>query len=338
MIVIFCISNLSVPVTITIIEENKATDFIVITDQPSIYQLLKELYNETHLLLIKKTKFFNHFHSLFFPLNILFLKYKYNRFIKKIENANIFFFFNAFGLFESWMIKEFSKKSSIFYKPDLSIKNWTCKYSFTSKLKQYYIKVLYGIWTESIWTGERFIPAVSEEFLNSICAKSICLNVNLSVLEKVVLKLIKVEKLDILYLTGGLIESGIIEKSEFIEKTDNLLLNLKDYNIVIKCHPRFTTLYSQEKEFTKIDSYIPANLLIYIVKIVIGYSSSTLFEAANIDVCPISLLEFFKPINNERLISYKEYLQINSINKNINYPITIDEIKQIIDEKLKINK
>jgi hypothetical protein len=55
-----------------------------------------------------------------------------------------------------------------------------------------------------------------------------------------------------------------------------------------------------EKKLNEVPVYIPANLLIYNVKVIIGYNSASLFEAANKSCKAISLLYILS--KNEKLL------------------------------------
>ena len=83
--------------------------------------------------------------------------------------------------------------------------------------------------------------------------------------------------------------------------------------------------YYLEKALAEVPSFIPANLLIYNFKIVIGYNSATLFEAANKSCKVISLLYLLSK-NTFTVKYYKNYLDKNlKVNKKIFYPKTYEQ-------------
>ncbi len=81
---------------------------------------------------------------------------------------------------------------------------------------------------------------------------------------------------------------------------------------------------------------MPANILFHSFKFVIGYSSSVLFEAANEGCISISLLNYFKPEEEERKKNYILYLTKNlEEEKKIYFPTSIQEINKIISTNSK---
>lgn len=195
--------------------------------------------------------------------------------------------------------------------------------------------MLYNIRINTVWTGERIIPAVSSCYLRRIKAIYLSYKIDTELIKKRIKLKYLIPPHSILYLTGGLIECNIVKEKEFIAKNDIVLNVLSKYNLFIKAHPRFDYYHSKEKVIQKLPTYIPANVLMPFFDIVIGYSTSVLFEASNVGCISLSLLDYFEPINTERKENYKKYLNENLINGNIiHYPKSINEIYEIINDLL----
>ena len=64
-------------------------------------------------------------------------------------------------------------------------------------------------------------------------------------------------------------------------------------------------------------------------KIVIGYTSAVLFNAANQGVVAISLLDYIKPIERKVADDFKSYLK-NNTSKEILYPKNINELMKAL--------
>lgn len=337
MILFFCISYLSIPSVLMLISKSKNKKVFLASDQESVHEFFRQILPEDQIILIPTFRLMGY--NNFFKSLVFNNRYKKNLSCKfeKFSNAEIYFFYNAFGFNISWLLKKLSVKNTIYYKPDIDISNWVLNKSFFAYLNKIKIFLFYGIKTDPLWTGERLIYAVSDNFLKLIKAKRIDVDVESQIIKNTLINYSIFEKVEVLYLTGGLIESGIIENDEFIEKSDIIIDNLiKIYDVKLKMHPRFSSLYSKETLIPNLPRFIPANLLIYLTEIVIGYSTSTLFEAANNNLLSISLLDFYKPLSTERRNSYKEYLQKNlKQDAKIYFPKEINELLSIINNHVK---
>lgn len=330
MILIFCISNLSVPITINLIKESNE-QFVVATDQDNIYQLFVDLYSNENVIKINKHAFpntinrFNFLHKLLQTKRNLWKQFKY------FNNYDIYFFHVAFGQMESWLISKLSKNNKVVFIPAVDISYLPKVKGISAFLKKCFIKLIYNVEIEVLKSGKSEIMANSKSFVKKIGAFQRKYSINEDIVSSFIAKKYNLQAIEILFLTGGIIETKLIDKDEFVHKNDELILALDKNSILLKLHPRFNILHSEEKNLRSIDQKIPANLLIYNTRVAIGYCTASLFEAANSGKIAISLLNYFTPLDSVKRDNYIEYLNSNLITgKKIYFPESLNTIKKII--------
>jgi len=320
--IIFCLSYLNVPITCQLIEENNSENVMVISNISNIIKLISELYPLVNTLFVE--------YKDLMPHNLYKQKLFYKNKLKKIKDGNIYFFFVAYGIMESFAIKRLSKKNNIFYKKSVDISHFNISNSIKSKLWKYYLKSTIGVQFNTRLIDGKLVFAVSENFLTQLNVKPIEIPDNIVNIKNRIVDKFNLSNKKILLCVGGIVEDGLVEKKEYIQKNDLLIKDLyKKYGnnqIALKMHPLFNNLYSDEKKIDRIPSYIPGNLIIGHFDIIIGYSSAILFEAANIGKKVYSTLKYFKPQNKYTQKQYIEYLFLNLVvPSNINYFQNLNE-------------
>jgi len=306
-------------------------DFIIVTNQKTLYLFFSELYGQNKLIFNEPFKL-KGVKRLFFYLPYF---YKYRKKLwskfKKIKNSKIYFFFNAFGYIESWILLRLSKKNELFYKPDVDTSFLRETQTLKTVINKWKIFLLYKVKVNPIANNERIYYSVSKKFIERTNTKIIEYKINVSVINEILYQKFKITSKEILFLTGGLIDFKLVYPNEFVIKNDKLLSSLNNKGVIIKPHPRFNKLYSLENKYELIPDYIPANLLFYKFKVVIGYATSVLFESANNGCLSISLLEYFNPISESQKDLYINYLTSNlNENNKIYFPKTVEEIMDLI--------
>ncbi|HEY5587478.1 MAG TPA: hypothetical protein VIK86_00825 [Candidatus Paceibacterota bacterium] len=332
---IFCISNLSVPVTISLVE-NENEDFVIFTDQLNLVIFFSKLYGNDRVIFCENFKIKGKIqHLLFFPFLILF---KHNLW-KKFQNysgCKVYFFFNAFGFKESWLIKKLSKKNLIFYQPDIDMSSFTQILNVKSIIGMLMIFCNYNVITEPKYSNTNIYYSVSKKFIHQTKTELIDIKINKEAIKRTISQHFDVSKRKIIYLIGDVVESKYIDEKEYILKNDLLLAKFNKDETILKIHPRYTKIYSKENEFGMLPSYIPANVLIEHFEIVIAYSSSVLFEFANNGITAISLLNYFEPTSQSIKSDFIQYLKHNTVEERmIYYPKNTDEIYGIINSETK---
>jgi hypothetical protein len=313
--------------------ERDRDDFIIVTPQENLNKLFTLIYGESHVIYIQPFKSQSLIEKLLFlPRWFLYRKSTLAR-LAFINGSTIYFFFVAFGLNESWLIKKLSRSNKIIYNPIIDISNWKKIMNVKIFLKKLYIYLIYRIIVSPKQLGNSAYWTVSETFLKQTKAEITDLKVDKKLVSKAIKsKLDRPEGNKILYITGGVVEENYVDQEEFTAKSDSLITNLGESNILLKIHPRYKGLYSKENSILQIPGFIPINLMLDQFRIVIGYSSAVLFEAANNGSLSISLLDYYKELDSIKKKAHKDYLSQNLNRQSvIHYPKTITEIKDIIN-------
>lgn len=314
--IIFCLSYLSVPITCQLIEENNSENVMVISNVTNIIKLISELYPLVNTLFVESNGLM--------PYALYKQKLFYKNKLKEIKDGNIYFFFVAYGIMESFAIRRLSKKNNIFYKKSVDISHFNISNSIKSKLWKYYLESTLGVEFNTRLVNGKLVFAVSDNFLTQLNVKAIEIPDNIENVEKRIVDQYSLSNKKILFCVGGIVEDGLVGIKEYMQKNDALIKDLyKKYGqnqIVLKMHPRFNKLHSKEKTLYSIPNYIPGNMIIDHFDIIIGYCSAILFEAANKGKKVYSTLKYFRPFDRETQNQYINYLTTNlNPKREINY-------------------
>ena len=340
-VIIFCLSFLEVEWTLQLIEKNKPNNCIVITYNEAIMHLLAELYSSEMVFSTKGVQV-PEIQKNIFKLGkklILFYKQKreYTYMFQSISNCKVYFFFVAFGLFESYLILLLSKKNNIYYQPKVSIKSFSCDSSVQTKIYEHYIKLKIGVPIITLKSGDRIFRAVSDRFLYQINVNNFELPDNKNDVANLINQRFNLNKFRVLILVGfG--ESELQNKNEYIERYNNLILYfIEKYgnsSVAIKWHPNTDDNYIFDNKVFVIPKYIPGNLLIDKFQIFCGHVSSLLFEAANKDKISISTLNYCNIILTQE--AFQGYFQNNLHDgKRIEYFDNLKSLDSLLLEKCK---
>ncbi|MCK5375202.1 MAG: hypothetical protein KAJ40_07950, partial [Alphaproteobacteria bacterium] len=143
--IIFCLSYLSVPITIGIIESSNE-DFLIVTSNKTLVTFFKRLYPSKNIFLLKSTPLISK-NPAKCILNLCFI----HRYKKEISDkfsvyrdAKVFFFAVAYCEFESWLVKMLSKTNDIFYKPAVSIQHLNQDLSIQAKIEKWIRRFVYS--------------------------------------------------------------------------------------------------------------------------------------------------------------------------------------------------
>ncbi|GAA5521905.1 hypothetical protein LQ318_09145 [Aliifodinibius salicampi] len=330
--IFFCLSYLNIPTTISLIEEGEE-DFRVFTSNKKIEFFFSELYESNKICYFSKPPLPFSARGLISILRLFVKKKIIQSELKKYRHCKVYIFFVSHCFFEAWMVKKLSKYNTIYYDPAVTFKSRKYNNSWKSVLKSYLIRLLYGVSTDPIEYGKKVLYLINKKYLKNVSAQKININFKKKNVNKIINEKLKLNKADILLLIGGTIESGFVSKGNYCLEMDRLLASLNDegFSIVVKSHPRFNQLYSLEKNQKKIPNYFPANLILKNYEYVIGYSTATLFEAANSGKKSISLLKYFTPNNKKQVEDSVSYLKNNlEEGYSILFPETLSEILEML--------
>jgi hypothetical protein len=315
-------------------------NFIFIVEKKSLYVFFKKYYLRSKIILLKSPKtlftinlikFINNFYANYLE------KKKIEFILKKYSTAKVYCAV-GFNLIQmAYAAKILSFKNEIFlYSNNVKIKNfYKKKISLKTIFYYIYIKILYGISCYFVVDHHNnYFTVYPNKYYNFISAKKIKNKIDFLIIKKFIKNKINLSnKIKILLLSSFDAKSeNLLDINKFKIWINELTKIVDPKKIIFKRKYINEKKYFSEKLFSEAPPYIPASLLLYKVEIVIGYSSSTLFEAANAGVKAISLLDLLKKKElNLNKTYYKKYLNNNLTgNKRILFPRTINDFKKLI--------
>ena len=307
--VIFCISNLFVPATLTLIEKAESRSVLIYTDQEGIYHFFKVLELDNLILFYRPITYLKK------DIRILakYLKER-NVILKQLSSYNpteLYFFHNTFGGIVNWLIRKMSSDTQVFHIPIFNKLAFVKRYSWSALKGVIISNVINRTEVVPLWTGERYIYQLRDSYYRKINAQTIDIIPNIEYIKKLIEKKFNLSDHKIVLLTGSIVELGLVEEQEYTTKINNLIKTFRKERFIAKPHPRFPNRYGLEKELELIPSYVPANVLFKKYKVFIGYTTTVLTEAANEGLVAISFVDYLEPVNHDRRENYKRYLLKN---------------------------
>lgn len=329
--IIFCLSHMSTAWTLQLIEFYNDDNFLIVTNNASISLFFRKIYSDDYVvelyplgrIISKKInitlKNFSHL--------IRNKKIAKDR-IFKYKNPDIYFFFPAYGFFETWIINHFRKTSIIYYKPDVNLNLGVKDGPFISLIKSLDLVLFYNSLFDTYKNQKYF--CVNEKFIEMKCIRDFYIPEDIKEITTKVNEVFNLKEKKILLLCGGTVEYDFVFRDNYINQIDTLIEYLiSKYginSISIKCHPRFDKKYGLENEIEEIPNYFPGSLLVSLFDVVIGYNSALLYEFANFGKKAISTMDYFANKNIDKSF-YKNYFCSNLKNDfNVDYFKTIDDL------------
>lgn len=337
-VIIFCLSYLEVEWTLQLIEENGSGNCIVVTQNAAIKTLLIELYSSeivfsTEGIMVpdfqrNPVKFISNFLYFFKQKN------KIRIMLSSIKDCNIYFFFVAFGLFESYLIRLLSKNNRIFYKPVVIIDSLMHDNSFKAYVYKYFILIILNVPIISLKNANCKYRAVSKLFLKKINSKTFEIPDKKSDVINLINFKYPIKKFKVLIL-AGYSESKLEDRNDFLIKYNDLIdFFVKKFGndfIALKDHPNSYKSNFIKDKFYEIPSYLPGSLIIDHFQIICGEVSSLLYEAANKNKISISTLDYCSVFSKK---DGKAYLAENLLpGKEIIYFNDLKSLEEILYEK-----
>jgi hypothetical protein len=326
MILVFCLSNLFVPATLTIINREDEGEIMVYTYESNIYDYFKTLDLSNVILYLRPQI------DVSKPLSFMRLRRSIFYDIKKYGFKEVFFFHNSFGGFENWLIYKLASESRIFFWPIFNNLNFKIKYTFRSLFHVFISRFIYRAEVNPLWNGQVFIYKMNDTFFNKLGAIEHVIPIDHKFINKLLGdKTLLGSTTSILLLIGSIVELNQVDELEYTNKIDRLIENVGFNNIIVKAHPRYSNKFSLEYKLDEVPAYVPANVLLSKYQVVIGYTTSVVTEAAEMGLLAISLVDYFVPQSVERKNNYKDYLLSNLRSGHIHFPKTIAELLFILE-------
>jgi hypothetical protein len=314
--------------------ENENSDFRILTADKSLQELFSGLYSLE--IVIKLPRLFANFRP---AINFLrdfskLLSYKQqvlNK-CKQFEPEKIIFYYMGWNGFESWIIKELSKTTKVYYRPKVDIGLLKDNSSFILSIKTFILSSIYGIkFKAGLWYGYPVIT-IDESFLKLVHAQKYSHAFNFQNIKNFMCnKFAQTNDVECLLLVGG---EYNLDRNEYKTIMSNLYSILTIYykpsKMGIKNHPLFPVVkFGWEDDCVVFDEKTPANLLCYTAKVVIAYGSSVLYEAADIGIRAISTAYIIPSTLDGQCDNTAQYLLDNSKSKKISFPRNIDEFSNL---------
>tara|TARA_R110002049_G_scaffold2365_2_gene17256 strand:- start:13365 stop:14387 length:1023 start_codon:yes stop_codon:yes gene_type:complete len=325
---IFCISNLFIPATLTLIKEAGDKHVLVYTDQKGILEFFESIHLKNVTIYYRQEIYLRK--SLKSIVGYFKVRNKILKELQSYSFSELYFFHNIFGMIENWLMKALSSKMKIYQIPIFNELQFDKKYTIKSLKGVLRALVIDKVKVEPLWNGHRFIYRASDSFFKSIKAKIIKLSIDDAFIKEIIQDTFRFGDSKMVLLTGSVIELKQVSEDEYIKKINVLIEKIGRKHISAKPHPRLNNRYGFENDLNLIPSFIPANVLFSKFKIFIGYSSSVLSEVADNGGIAISLLDYFKPVSNQYRNTYKNYLNDNLEKGIIHYPTNIDSVISIL--------
>ena len=328
--IVFCISYLNIPITLTIVEQSSAP-FLIATCNDQVYQFFAAFYPKEKLIYFEKAKSIITKNPYAFVFNAIFnhrLKQRLNALFMPYIHCDVYFFLHAFAESAAYTVKYLSRRNQIFHIPSLKDDCMSSSSrTLTSFLNIIAKKLVFDLDVDVTNNGKREIYHYSENYFRSLNCIRLNKNLDHNTLSKFQKLHLNIVHEKILILAGLVPESGMVDREHYSLVMDELIQALPVGKVVIKLHPRACQKFSAENELPELPKEWPANLLMYNFPVVIGYHSASIYEAANNDCVAISLLDLMEPTNPSLKNYYKSYLIKHlSLGKTIYFPHTIDEL------------
>lgn len=327
--IILCTSKLSIPFAISLIEKFKDKSLIV-TQSKEIFKFFTQYFSKIEIIFFDQPKSLtnknlfkmakNNYHNYLLRKKLFF-------FFSKYSNSNVFTNIIAFSPLIGYVLIVLSKKNTIYRQKLVKVSWKKTEPNLKFRILNIYYKAVLGLDFDVVRSrDDKYILSYSKIFFNKISAKRIKYKINSNLIKKFLEKNLNISNKKILLLSfGSSLESGIIDKrllNDFMKKWS---LNGNFKKLALKRKSYSEKKYYIEKTLTEVPLQFPANLLIYGFRIVVGYNSATLFEAANKSCKAISLLHLLSK-NSPSVNYFKNYLNNNLLkNKKIFYPKTYEQ-------------
>lgn len=338
--IILCTSFLSIPFALSLIKKFKDTSTII-TQSKEIFEFFKKFYPKLDIIFIEQLKSLINKNPLIMIKNNYYnylVKKKINFFFTKYSNSSVFTNIRAFSPLSAYTLLVLSQKNKIYHQKIVKVSWKKIKSNLKFKILKFYNQIMFGLDCHTILTKQnKKILVYSKKFFKKINAKNINYKINTNLIKEFAKKNLSFTDNKILLLCSGFsLERRLIDKKLFFEFMKQWSLRSNFENLLLKKKNFSEKKNYLEKKLNEVPVCIPANLLIYNVKVIIGYNSALLFEAANKSCKAISLLYLLgKDIEN--INYFVNYLNRNlKKNKKIFYPKTFEQF--ISNCNLTINK
>lgn len=335
MTLIFCISHMYVPATLSIIAKGDDR-YCIYTDLKSIHTFFSKMYPDIVVFYDKPV------HSSNVLMSIIFDSARAKRNMKEVFDRlkidKLIFFHEGDGTRANWLIRRLFKRQNahVVYCPvqrtfDFETK-WVEVWSLKKLLLRLYNFVIWNFWSHYYLYLNDVHLVMDKSFFDRTHSTEMQIEISQTdVVGQINLHLLPESK----YPLSGIVwientlrfTSTKWSEQSYVDVVNSITSALADRRIFFKGHPDMAVKYGVENEMKEIPSFIPGNLLVSRFCCYIGVISALLYEAADAGTLTISLLNLVDMDSNHRqeLIAY-----LKSYNDSIFFPNSIDELYSIV--------
>jgi len=166
--IIFCLSYLSVPVTITKAAAGEA--FIIVVSKESMYRLFCEIFNKKNIVLIDTQPPILSKSPIKMLENIICVlrnKIKIWKQFRAYRNCEVHYFATAYSEYETWLVKKMATYNKIYFKSIVDIDHLDKKYGFYQIIYLFVNRLIYGIKLVPLWNGRYCFYSIVTNFMKN---------------------------------------------------------------------------------------------------------------------------------------------------------------------------
>ena len=326
---------------LSLMEEKKDKGEVIVVASTEQIKLFFQHYTDFKVirtrvhpdLVTRKTKYF-----LF--VNILRSKLEFQELFRDIENSEIYFCNKSYALVIYSYIKKLSKRNKIFFyghEQDEMILVYPAEHSLRAFILRGVAKWFMGVEVNIFNNGGYPFWEVTKKYFENITIIKEYTRDKKQILDKYSIKLDILKGKKVLIAIEDSVASGLITKSEFVTKMDqmmDLLNTIIPGAFTIKPHPRLDTLYGKMSACTDVvPSYIPIEFILHHDwQLVIGINSWSVVQATRLtNAKAISLIDAVTFIDENMRIKFRNWIEKES-GKKVEFFGNIDDLKKVLEQ------
>jgi len=332
--IIFIGSYLNIPCVIDVIEREKG-DFRILSTDVQVLNVFAEFYGENKVYKIPQIfESFGNFRKIITDsIRTFGYKEKLLKDIKALKPKQVFFFFLGWNGLSSWLLKRLSTTCSLYYRPKVNIELLESDFAIKAQIKSVIASMVCGIRLRSGKFYGYSLIAIDDRFLKQLKVNRYEFDVDHNNIKKFLSERFSyLSKVKVIILNGGMYNVSEVSYTDSMKLVwSKLIEKYESSEICIKDHPNFPIIeLAFLRECVAVPPQFPASLLCYNCEVVISYSSATLYEAANLGIKSISLVNLIPTTKPQQIKQVIDYLEEHLKEGEIQYPCEIESFEGIL--------
>lgn len=289
-IVIFCLSYLNVPVTLSLISKSDVRSCDVFTGNNDIADFFIGLGIGVRVVRLRAIGCGS--------VKCLMYKTELKALSAEYAGGRVYFFGTGFCELIWGFVKMLSSENEVIYSPEVDVTSFVVDRSFESIMHSYIVSLLMGVRYKAYRNGATKYLLIDPGVIDFIAKRAVVDVGDISLYEKKIISLYVPRSAKVLYAVsyGGL--ESVINKESY-GRLDELCLGLilRHYGaeaVCIKRHPSDKSEFEgYEAGISVVPPFVPANTVLSQFDVVYSVSSALLFEFANKGGSSYSLIKLF---------------------------------------------